>query len=57
MGFLNQKYLGRKLTSSLVEAPSKNEENNICQISSIYVQICQGRRQKGFRRIDNIDLG
>jgi hypothetical protein len=32
VGFLNQKYLGQKLTSSPVEAPSKNEENNICQI-------------------------
>jgi hypothetical protein len=42
VGFLNQKYLGRKLTSSLVEAPSKNEENNICQIVAFMYKYAKG---------------
>jgi hypothetical protein len=42
VGFLNQKYLVRKLTSSLVEAPSKNEENNICQIVAFMYKYAKG---------------
>lgn len=32
VGFLNQKYLGRILSPQPVEAPAKNEENNIGQL-------------------------
>ena len=46
VGFLNKKYLGRILTPQPVEAPAKNDENNIGQLVAFMYRYAKGYIKK-----------